>query len=182
MELLNEKYEDKVLGTIGCYDRVIIMGTLPGLCYPDGMTCHLNHHGVRIFDYPKFAQFYRDIIRENTKNLACANGIKIHHIRSPKKDKGKLIKDKLTKLKKKGKVVEGLFYIISCQEMCSCYKPSYDEKKGECYLERDWCPCIHYYFYFIDKDLGLCHVRVPTWLPCRLQIYFNGHNWLASQL
>ncbi|MFL6452122.1 MAG: hypothetical protein ACJ746_31315, partial [Bryobacteraceae bacterium] len=28
----------------------------------------------------------------------------------------------------------------------------------------------------------LCHVRVPTWLPCRLQIYFNGHNWLAGQL
>jgi hypothetical protein len=25
-------------------------------------------------------------------------------------------------------------------------------------------------------------VRVPTWLPCRLQIYFNGHNWLAAQL
>jgi hypothetical protein len=30
--------------------------------------------------------------------------------------------------------------------------------------------------------LGLCYVRVPTWLPCRLQIYFNGHNWLANQL
>jgi hypothetical protein len=26
------------------------------------------------------------------------------------------------------------------------------------------------------------YVRVPTWLPCRLQIYFNGHNWLASRL
>jgi len=37
-------------------------------------------------------------------------------------------------------------------------------------------------FYFVDEDLGLCHVRVPTWLPCRLQICFNGHNWLAGQL
>ena len=42
--------------------------------------------------------------------------------------------------------------------------------------------CLHYYFYFVDEELGLCHVRVPTWLPCRLQIYFNGHNWLAGQL
>ena len=25
-------------------------------------------------------------------------------------------------------------------------------------------------------------MRVPTWLPCRLQIYCNGHNWLAAQL
>lgn len=26
------------------------------------------------------------------------------------------------------------------------------------------------------------YVRVPTWCPFRLQIYFNGHNYLASQL
>ena len=32
------------------------------------------------------------------------------------------------------------------------------------------------------RNSALCYVRVPTWLPCRLQIYFNGHNWLASQL
>ncbi|HEY1897375.1 MAG TPA: hypothetical protein VGG62_13930 [Terracidiphilus sp.] len=34
----------------------------------------------------------------------------------------------------------------------------------------------------MDEELGLCHVRVPTWLPCRLQICFNGHHWLAGQL
>jgi len=41
---------------------------------------------------------------------------------------------------------------------------------------------LHYYFYFIDEELGLCYVRVPTWLPCRLQVYWNGHNWLAGEL
>lgn len=25
-------------------------------------------------------------------------------------------------------------------------------------------------------------MRVPTWLPCRLQVYFNGHHWLAGVL
>lgn len=25
------------------------------------------------------------------------------------------------------------------------------------------------------------YVRVPTWLPFRLQIDFNGHHWLASR-
>ncbi len=38
-----------------------------------------------------------------------------------------------------------------------------------------------FYFYFIDADLALCYVRVPTWCPFRLQIYFNGHDLLASQ-
>jgi hypothetical protein len=25
-------------------------------------------------------------------------------------------------------------------------------------------------------------LRVPTWLPFRLQFYFNGHAWLAHEL
>jgi len=25
-------------------------------------------------------------------------------------------------------------------------------------------------------------MRVPTWLPCRLQVYCNGHSWLANVL
>jgi hypothetical protein len=41
---------------------------------------------------------------------------------------------------------------------------------------------LHYYFYFIDPDFGLIHLRVPTWCPFRLQFYCNGHAWLARQL
>jgi len=41
---------------------------------------------------------------------------------------------------------------------------------------------MHYYLYWMDPMLGLIHVRVPTWLPLRLQVYFNGHSWLANRL
>jgi hypothetical protein len=41
---------------------------------------------------------------------------------------------------------------------------------------------VHYYFYFIDEDLGLCFFRVSTWCPFGVQAYFNGHNLLASKL
>src|SRR5580700_7221144 len=37
-------------------------------------------------------------------------------------------------------------------------------------------------FYFIDAELGLVYLRVPTWAPFRLQFYCNGHSWLARQL
>jgi len=37
-------------------------------------------------------------------------------------------------------------------------------------------------FFFIDPQLGLGYVRVPTWCPFRLQVYINGHNLLASEL
>lgn len=67
-------------------------------------------------------------------------------------------------------------------ERCPTYKPWHNKETGKTYLLSDYSQCLHYYFYIMDKDLGLCYVRVPTWLPFRLQIYFNAHNWLASRL
>ena len=50
------------------------------------------------------------------------------------------------------------------------------------FLRPDAGKCLHYYFYFIDAELGLIYVRVPTWAPFRLQVYCNGHSWLARKL
>jgi hypothetical protein len=38
------------------------------------------------------------------------------------------------------------------------------------------------YYYFVDKDLGLIHVRLQTWAPFTCQIYVNGHDFVARQL
>jgi hypothetical protein len=61
-------------------------------------------------------------------------------------------------------------------------KPWHDKTTHKTFLKPNTSKCLHYYFYFIDETLGLCYVRVPTWCPFRLQIYFNGHHWLASEL
>src|SRR5438477_3009551 len=50
------------------------------------------------------------------------------------------------------------------------------------FLRPDTGKCLHYYFYFIDAELGLIYLRVPTWCPFRLQFYCNGHSWMARQL
>ncbi|MBN1931374.1 MAG: MarR family transcriptional regulator [Desulfobacterales bacterium] len=76
----------------------------------------------------------------------------------------------------------GLVHIFSAMEACPSYKPWHNKKTGKTYLKSVQGKCLHYYFYFIDPQLGLCYVRVPTWCPFRLQIYFNGHNQLAALL
>ena len=76
----------------------------------------------------------------------------------------------------------GLVHIFSALETCTAFEPRYDKRSGKTFIRPDSGKCLHYYFYFIDPDLGLCHLRVPTWVPFRLQFCFNGHNWLASRL
>jgi hypothetical protein len=34
----------------------------------------------------------------------------------------------------------------------------------------------------MDRDFGLIHARVQTWFPLQLQVYVNGHEWLARKL
>ena len=52
---LLERYDDQISGVLSCYDRIIITGTLPGVCYAQGMTSFLTTKGTRIFDYARFA-------------------------------------------------------------------------------------------------------------------------------
>ena len=81
---LLDRHADDILGVLSCYDRIIITGTLPRICYADGMTGVLFDLGVRIFDFPQFAKQYRDSLDANTQQLAEANGLKIEHISSLK--------------------------------------------------------------------------------------------------
>ena len=178
LTLLTERHADQIAGVLSCYDRILVFGTLPGICFAEGMTSYLYSHKVRIFDYPRFAQLFRDELRENTERLAKESGIEIEHIRKRNVRKEDLVEAVLAK---RGRH-PGLVTIFSTMEPCATYQPWHNKQTGKTYLKPDDGKCLHYYFYFIDEELGLTYVRVPTWLPCRLQIYFNGHNWLAMQL
>ena len=67
-------------------------------------------------------------------------------------------------------------------EVCDSYLPVFSKTTNLPVLKSRTSKCIHYYIYFIDKVLGLCFLRIPTWLPSRVQFYFNGHNYLAYKL
>lgn len=177
-ELLSERYGNELDGVLSCYDRIVITGSLLPLCYAQGMTHYLYQQGIRIFDYAKFAEPLRERIRENAEALAEANGVKIEFIR--KKDFRK--ENRIQKILKERGKQPGLVHIFGAMEACSSYRPWHDKATGKTYLKPDSSKCMTYYFYFMDKQLGLCYLRVPTWCPFRLQFYFNGYNWLANKL
>lgn len=177
--LLTDKYADKIYGTITCYDRMIIQGYIPGWSHADAMTKYLNVNKIRIFDYADFSQPLTEQVRQNAQRIAEENDIEIEFIRKLhafRKD------DRIRDIISKTGRTEGLVHIFSAMEQCSTYRPWHDKTTGRTFLRFDQSKCLHYYFYFLDKELGLCYLRVPTWPPFRLQFYMNGHNLLASKL
>jgi hypothetical protein len=179
MSELQQRYAGKIVGAISCLDRVVISGSLPGLCYAEGMTRHLNARHIRIFDYARFAEPLRDRIRDNAAQIAQAHGLTIQFLRKARTTrKERVVADVI---KHRG-TEPGLVCILSAMERCPTYKPWFDKNHKRALLRPAQGKCLHYYFYFIDPDYGLGYVRVPTWCPFRLQIYFNGHGYLAAQL
>jgi len=178
MSTLIERHAGKIAGVLGCYDRVVLQGTLPGLCYADGMASYLRQHDVRVFDYARFAEPFREEIRENAEKLAKEAGVEIEFMRKASFRKDERIAEVL---EKRGNA-PGLVHILSAMEGCPTYRPWFDKKSGKTSLKPADGKCLHYYFYYLDPELGLCYLRVPTWVPFRLQFYFNGHNQLACKL
>lgn len=178
MELLTEKYTKDISYVLSCYDRIIISGTLPEISYSQGMTNYMYRNDVRIFDYPKFAEPFKEAIRTNAERIAKEHGVEIEFIRRAGIRKESIISKKI---EKRGDH-PGIVHIISAMETCNTYKPWHDKTTGKTFLKADTSKCLHYYFYFIDEQFGLGYVRVPTWCPFRLQVYINGHNLLASEL
>jgi hypothetical protein len=178
VQSLTERYEDRIAGVLSCYDRVVITGTVPVICYAEGMTGFLYANGIRIFDYPQFAQTLRDRVRDGAASLAAAAGVTIEHIARSHIRKEEVV---ARVLEQRGDH-PGLVHIISAMEACNSYRPWHDKASGKTYLRPDSGKCLHYYFYFMDAALGLVYLRVPTWSPFRLQFYCNGHSWLARQL
>lgn len=172
------RYADKIVGVISSFDRVVITGTILDICYADAMGRYLRNKGIRIFDYTRFAEPLREQIRKNAEEIACSSGLEIEFIRS----KNFRQDDRIDEIIARRGNHPGLVHIFSVMERCPSFKPWHDKATGKTFLKHTQAKCLHYYFYFIDQDLGLCYVRVPTWAPFRLQIYFNGHNQLAAKM
>jgi hypothetical protein len=160
---LIERYADKIVGLLGCYDRVVLNGTLMAIAHPEAMAGVLRREGIRCFDLAQFVEPLREEIRQNAERLAAAR----HTVR-----KEDLVAEKLAHRGRQ----PGLVCIFSAMKTCTTYRPWHAKANEHTGVKFTSGKCRHYYFHFIDPELGLCYVRVPTWAPYRLQVYSNGHH------
>src|SRR5437899_1987777 len=179
MTPLTERYAEQIAGVLSCYDRLVITGTLPGVCYAEGMATYLRSRGGRLFAYPRLVEPLREEIRPNAERRAQERSLEIEFIRSVHAFRKE---DRIRAIVEKRGEQPGLVHIFSAMEPCPAFTPWHDKASGQTTLRYKDGKCLHYYFYFLDAEFGLCYLRVPTWAPFRLQFYCNGHNWLAGQL
>jgi hypothetical protein len=157
-----------------CPDRLIFKGHLP-ISYPQGMENFLADQGVLLKDFKDWGPRQAQRLKEHAQEAAEQHGRVYQHL--PRKVRKEELAQQLAL---RAGVRAGLVCVFSTMETCPTFRILYG--KGRPHLKRDYRRCLVLYFYFLDAEFGLLHVRLATWFPLTMQIYINGHEWLARAL
>ena len=92
---LTERYVDQIVGVLGCYDRVVLNGTLMAIAHPEAMAGVLRREGIRCFDLAQFVEPLGEEIRQNAERLAAEAGLTIEFLARHTVRKEDLVAEKL---------------------------------------------------------------------------------------
>ncbi len=178
MERFIERHQNRVIGVLSGFDRVLFRGTLRSLSYLQGMDKFLGSQHVLYKDFGAFAQDLSDQIKAQAEAVAQQHQRPLRYLESAQESK----EDIARAIMEKDGIHEGLVCVLTCVEPCQSYFLRKDKEQQLLHLAKGQRKCLHVYYYFVDREFGLMHIRVQTWLPFPIQVCLNGREYLARQL
>jgi hypothetical protein len=170
------KFTLLIVAVLSCFDRVLFKGHL-ALAAP----CELEYFVDRVLkvrrtDFMKtLAPQYSDCLVTHAQNWARkAKRTYVYRTGDFRKDEW------AQSIVREQGIVEGLVGVLCTLETCPSFALIPGPERPQ-FVSRPRQQRVLYY-YFLDSQFGLIHVRLQTWLPFTIQVYVNGHEWLAQQM
>lgn len=181
MDRLSQLFADDVVFGYGCLDRVVIRGYYPWLQREENLVHFFREVvGVPVVDSKALAsrttqyrQWLDEYVREHRiERLAAPKGVKNEDFVVPY-------------YQQLGRH-EGIACILTSMEQGTTfvsYEPRFPTAdKGYRIIKRCRKLFQHLYFYVFDPVMGPMSMRVSTYLPFSIQVWVNGHSFVAEQL
>jgi hypothetical protein len=178
MQTFLQRFGASIHGVLSGFDRVRFRGTQRLLANLRGMACYLSMHSVLLKDFARFAQEATANIKRDVTAQATALDRPVVYLADAQRRK----EDVARQLADRYHVREGLIGILSAVEPCRSFTVGPNRASQRLELRLQPTKCLHYYHYWLDPLLGLCHVRLQTWLPYTAFVCINGREILARQL
>jgi hypothetical protein len=178
MERFIERHRAGIVGVLSGFDRVLFRGTLRSLSYLQGMDKFLGSQHVLYNDFGVFAEQLSDQLKTQAEAIARQHQRPLRYLQSPQVSK----EDIARAIMEEDGIREGLVCVLTCVEPCHSYFLRRDRERKLRELTSGQRKCLHVYYYFVDREFGLMHVRLQTWLPFPVQVCLNGREYLARQL
>jgi hypothetical protein len=168
------RHREHLLGVLSCFDRLIFRGHLP-LSHPRGLEGFLYRQEVLLKDFKAYAPRIAERLKSHVRGLVEKAGGPFRHL--PKKER---MEAEARRLAEEKGLTEGVVCGFSQLETCRTYRLAYGD--GRPRLKKDYRRCTVLYVFLVHATLGLIHVKLETWFPLTMQVYVNGHDFLARKL
>lgn len=166
------------MGVLSGLDRLRLKGTLPPLYHPKTMEAYLTVKRLLFKDFKQFATDLTLRIKAAAMEIAQKAGRPFRYLRSSNLRKETLARE----LIKKDSLKEGLVGVFGCVEPCRTYYLAGNRETKKLEFKLELGKCQHFYFYHLDWEFGLMHLRLQSWFPFQVEICLNGRQWLGRQM
>jgi len=156
----------------------LFRGLLLSICHVKGLNYFMGNQRVPFKGFAAFVEKFSVGIKARAQRIAARAGRPFVYVASPQADKEKLARE----IAERDGIEKGLICVLSCVEPCPSFSIRRDREQRQLQLVGRHRQCLHLYFYLLDRDFGLMHLRLQTWLPLTLQVCINGREWLAHQM
>ena len=170
-----EQYSEKITGVVSCFDRVLFKGYLP-LGFGRAMERFIGNQGLLLKDFKRFVTTHSKTIKNHAEAMANKQQRPFIYLESNTIRK----EDEARRLAQRDGITQGLVCVFRALEGCQSFKLVPGVGRPRLINARRKCLC--YYFYFIDREFGLMHIRIQSWFPLVVQVCLNGHEFLARKL
>lgn len=183
MATFAEIQPEQTTGRLAMFDRVLFKGHLTGLYPKDAFARLLSKQGVLLKDFDQYVKSATEKVKAHAQSIAEQAGRPYMYLASATTQASGQSKEGLAReIAKRDGVQQGLICVLAVLELCGSFdvRGNHETHKKEVvYRQRK---CLHFYFYYIDPEFGFMHVRLESWFPFQIQVYINGHEWLARQM
>jgi hypothetical protein len=177
------KHSKRILGVVECFDRLILRGHLPMAApgyfstwlYSKKIALNLQSLPEGWWNFKDAAPWFAGKLKGHAKELAAAAQRPYVHLPAHQR-----MEESARALAAQDGIEEGLVCAYGTNETCRTFRVHYGDGKPT--VRPDLRVCLHIYFYWMDREFGLLHVKLQTWFPFTVQVYVNGHEWLAQKL
>ena len=178
MERFTERHQGRILGVLSGFDRLLFRGTLPSVSYLRALEGFLARHSPLYKEFGAFVERLSKRIVAHARKVAEERQRPYQHVASSSTSKEELARQIMTK----DGIRQGLVCVLTCTEPCRSYAVRGNYQTRTIHVIPAERRCLHVYFYFVDREFGLMHVRLQTWLPFMIQVCLNGREYLARCL
>ena len=173
-----ERHQADILGVLSGFDRVLFRGTLRTISFVDGARKFLAASRILLKDFAAFAQGCTDEIARHAEHIAEQAGRPYVYLTSSTERKD----DHAREIAGRDGIERGLVCVLYAVEPCMGFDIRRNREEKKLQLVSRQRKCRFFYFYFMDRDFGLMHVRLQSWFPFEVQVCLNGRSYLAKQM